>query len=173
MSNTTYDDCMLVQALCMDEASASPLQSDLDALIHSLRAKVSILDKKRCTQNEQAYWIIRGRQKALQRVALQLQSLRRQPNAVTSYMFYLILREFIECLNKCCIEEEGQHARATKSGYSVEQWKDEGEMQELRNIARSLIHIVQAHTPHSVNHTLSLDGKHLISLQDTACENDF
>jgi hypothetical protein len=76
-----------------------------------------------------------------------------------------VLQEYLACLDKSGIDvEEERHAAEPRNGLPIEQWKAEGEAQELPRITRVLSRMMQAHTPDSVRHTLSLDGKNLVSL---------
>jgi hypothetical protein len=139
------------------------LQSEVDALIQSLQIRENKRNKKRSTRNDRVHWITRGRQQALRQVSTRLLAI--EAASVTSYALYLALREYLTCLEKCCVDvQEERSAARPRKGLPIEQWKAEGEAQELPRIVRVLSQIVQAHMPDSIHHTLSLDGKHLIPL---------
>ena len=139
------------------------LQGEVDALIQSLQIRENQGNKKRSTRNDRVHWITRGRQQALRQVSTRLLAI--EAASVTSYALYLALREYLACLEKCCVDvQEEYHAARPRKGLPIEQWKAEGEAQELPRIVRVLSHMVQVHMPDSIHHTLSLDGKHLVPL---------
>ena len=139
------------------------LQSEVDALIQSLQIRENKINKKRSTRNDRVHWITRGRQQTLRQVSTRLLAI--EAASVTSYALYLALQEYLACLEKCCMDvQEEYHAARPRKGLPIEQWKAEGEAQELPRIVRVLSHMVQVHMPDSIHHTLSLDGKHLIPL---------
>ncbi len=156
-------------ALVQDNRGGETFQGDISALIQSLQAREKKVNKKCHARNNRTYWIARGRQQALWQVSARLVAI--GTTFTTSYTLYLALQEYLACLDKYCIDvEEERHALRSRRRWPIEQWKAEGEAQELPTIAQVLSGIVQAHTPYSVHHTLSLDGKHLVSLRDGSDE---
>jgi hypothetical protein len=139
------------------------LQSEVDALIQSLQIRENKINKKRSTRNDRVHWITRGRQQTLRQASTRLLAI--EAASMTSYALYLALREYLACLEKCCVDvQEERFAAKPRKGVPIEQWKAEGEAQELPRIVRVLSHMVQVHMPDSIRHTLSLDGKYLIPL---------
>ncbi len=163
MRSTQHDCLALVQENQSAESSCTTLQGEVDALIQCLQTRAKHMNKKRRTRNDRAHWIARGRQQALRCVSVRLFAL--EATYVASYTLYLALQEYLDCLGKYWIDaEEERQAVEPRNGLPIEQWKAEGEAYELPRIAHALSSIVQAHAPDSVRHTLSLDGKHLVSL---------
>src|SRR5579875_925308 len=76
--------------------------------------------------------------------------------SLTSYTLYLALQDYLACLDKWCIDaQEERQTRGPRNGLPLEQWRAEGEAQELPKIVRLLSRMAQAHTPDFVRHTLS------------------
>jgi hypothetical protein len=165
MKNIQTDRCIVARKRPGSELPCLTLQDEVNALIQDLRGKANKLNKKRRTCSDRAHWIARGRQRALWRVSAQLHAI--EAASLTSYTLYLALQDYLACLDKWCIDvQEERQTRGPRNGLPLEQWRAEGEAQELPKIVRLLSRIAQAHTPDFVRHTLSLDGKYLVSLQD-------
>lgn len=157
-------------ALMQEKPVGMTLQGDIDALIRSLQVREHTMYKKRRTRNDRVHWITRGRQLALRQVSARLFVIRAA--SLTTYTLYLALQEYLLCLDKYCIDaEEERRAVVPRNGFPIEQWKAEGETQELPRIVRVLSRIVQAYTPASIHHTLSLDGNSLVPLYDGGDEH--
>ncbi|HEU5375884.1 MAG TPA: hypothetical protein VFV38_10625 [Ktedonobacteraceae bacterium] len=162
MRSTQNNSPVLAQQNQRGEVSTI-LQGQVDALCRSLQARVNSLNKKRRSLDDRVHWVTRGRQQALRRVSAHLWAI--EAASLSSYTLYLMLQEYLACLNKWGIDaEEERQARGPQNGFPLEQWKAEGEARELPRMVRLLSRIVQEHTPDFVRHTLSLDGKHLVSL---------
>ena len=150
-------------AFVQDNQGSATFQGDVSALIQSLQTREKKVNKKCHACNDRTSWIARGRQQALRQVSTRLVAI--GTAFTTSYTLYLALQEYLGCLDKCGIDaEEERHALGPRKRWPIEQWKAEGEAQELPSIAQVLSGIVRAHAPNSVHHTLSLDGKHLVPL---------
>jgi hypothetical protein len=138
------------------------LQEEVNALIQSFHARANSLNKKRCSLNERAHWITRGRQRALRRISAQLWTIRKA--SISSYILYLALQDYLACLEKYAVDVEEEKGTPVIGIYPVKQWKAEGEARELPRIVHLLSRMLQAHTPGIVSHILAMDGKCLVQL---------
>ena len=84
------------------------LQGEVDALIQSLQIRENKINKKRSTRNDRVHWITRGRQQALRQVSTRLLAI--EAASVTSYALYLALREYLACLEKCCMDVQEERS---------------------------------------------------------------
>lgn len=165
MRSTQNESFVLARKKKREGIACPALQGDVAALVQSLQARADTLNTKRRSLNDCVHWIARGRQQALRRVSAHLSAIETAYHS--SYTLYLALQEFLACLGKWCIDvEEERQTRGPRNGLPLEQWKAVGEARELPRIVHLLSHIVHEHTPDFVRHTLSLDGKHLVSLRD-------
>ncbi len=145
------------------EISCTSLQESVDELIESLQGRAESLNKKRCTLDDRLHWMTRGRQQTLRRASTHLRAI--GAASLSSYTLYLALQDYLACLEKYEVDVEEEKSAPVIGIWPVEQWKAEGEAQELSRIVRLLSRMVQTHTPDFVRHTLSLDGKRLVSLR--------
>ncbi len=164
MKNTQHNDLAQAQEHQRDEAACPPLRADIHTFIRDTQARAYTMNKKCRTPNNREHWIARGRQQALWYTSTQLRRI--ETTHICSYTLYLALHEYLECMEKYCLDgEEERHAVRPKNGQPREQWKAEGETQELARITSTLTHMVHAHTPDRVDHLLSLDGTTLVPKQ--------
>ncbi len=132
-----------------------------------LQTRAGNIQKKRSTSDDRAYWKTRGRQQILWRVSAHLRAM--QAEYTSSYALYLALKEYLDyCLEKCAVDvEEEKHLVRARTGLAIQQWKAQGEAQELPAIRKVLSGLLKEHTPPCVGHVLSLNGKNLVPLQGT------
>ncbi len=147
------------------EHQAKTIQEAVLDLRAYLQIRAGNIQKKRSTCDDRAYWKTRGRQQLLWRVSAHLRAM--QAEYTSSYTLYLALKEYLDyCLEKCVLDvEEGKHP--VRTGLAIQQWKAQGEAQELPAIRKALSGLLKEHTPPCVGHVLSLNGKNLVPLQDT------
>lgn len=170
MRSIQNEQSTLTQKAYKHETDATSIQEAITALSQRFQARANKMHKKRRTRDDRAYWRTRGRQQVLWRVSAHLQAM--QTEYASPYMLYLALKEYLDyCLDKCNIDaDEERHATCPRNGLPTQQWKAEGEAQELPAIRRALSGLVDAHVPHFVRHMLSLNGKNLVSLWEESYE---
>jgi hypothetical protein len=151
--------------------SAETIQKDLHRLSQRLQARARSMQKKGSTLNERAYWKTQGRLQILWRVSALLHTM--QTAYPSPYACYLALKEYLDyCLEKCDIDaQEESDATSSHNTHTAQQWKAEGEAQELPTIREALSALLRAHAPSHVDHVLSLNGKRLLPLRKSAHES--
>lgn len=149
------------------EHQAKTIQEAVLDLRAYLQTRAGNIQKKRSTSDDRAYWKTRGRQQILWRVSAHLRAM--QAEYTSSYALYLALKEYLDyCLEKCAVDiEEEKHLVRARTGLAIQQWKAQGEAQELPAIRKVLSGLLKEHTPPCVGHVLSLNGKNLVPLQGT------
>ncbi len=119
-----------------DNTPCTTLQDEIDALTQHVQARANTMNKKRCTCNDRAQWIARGRQQALRRVTSRL--LARGAAYVSRYTLYLALQKYLDCLDKYRIDaSEKKHARGPRNGLPLARWQAEGKAHERGSLVPS------------------------------------